>query len=459
MVVAALALGSVLPANADQMPSGSHPLAAPLQLSEAIREALQHGPSLRSADEALATAEIRERLAESAFDIKIQPSLSAATDAGGVGHRDFGVGITKRLQTGGEARLSANPFRGYSFSLTQPLLHGFGPSATSELVSARRSEAGAVRAREDAGQHLVLTVAQAYFSVARLQRMVQAGEMALERATRLRNASDARVKVGLSTQLDVLRADLLVVESQASLGDQREGLASALDQLNVLMGRPLDSPIAIAIDDGLDGEERDDMPTDEQTLLGRALETRPDVLEARDRISDAERALRVARWDLLPRIDLNLSYARRSFGSGSANLLSSISRGWQVNLSTSYSLDRSSQAAATGLAAVTIAGARRALMGLEQQVGSEVRSAMRARQRAAATVAIQRKAVDVAERQLRLAELRYQRGLAGNSDVIDAESSLFRAQSALLSAQADRALTQLLFERTLGTLNPERFLQ
>jgi outer membrane protein TolC len=473
VVVLTVVLISVLPAHADQASSHSGIQVDSLRLSDAIREALHHGPGLRAADEALAVAEIRERLAESAFDVKISPSVNAATDAAGLERQDFGIAVTKQLQTGGEAKLSVDSFRyrsagardfGYSFFLTQPLLRGFGPTATSELVGARRAETGAARGRQDASQQLILTVAQAYFSVARLQRLVHASEMALERAVKLRRASEARMKVGLATQLDVLRADLLVVESEASLGDQREALAASLDQLNIVMGRPLNSPVEIAIEDGLEVTDEAGFPTatgqqHHALLVERALTNRHDIQEARDRITDAQRMLRIAKWNLLPQVDLNLAYVQRGLRLHNAGPATSIAQGWQISVSTSYSLDRSDQAAGTSLATVTVAGARRRLLELEQRVESDVRSAIRAQERASATVAIQKKAVDVAERQLRLAELRYQRGLAGNFDVVDAESSLFRAQSALLSAQADRALTQLVLERTLGTLSAERFLQ
>ena len=48
------------------------------------------------------------------------------------------------------------------------------------------------------------------------------------------------------------------------------------------------------------------------------------------------------------------------------------------------------------------------------------------------SVELQRKAVEVADQQRRLAVLRYQRGLGSNFDVVDAESSLVTARSALV---------------------------
>lgn len=96
-------------------------------------------------------------------------------------------------------------------------------------------------------------------------------------------------------------------------------------------------------------------------------------------------------------------------------------------------------------------------MDTERRVSEEVRRAHRAWTRTASTLGIQSKAVDLAERQLRLAQIRYERGVAGNFDVVDAEANLFEAQSAMIGAQVERALSWLTLTRLTGTLDPERF--
>jgi outer membrane protein TolC len=64
--------------------------------------------------------------------------------------------------------------------------------------------------------------------------------------------------------------------------------------------------------------------------------------------------------------------------------------------------------------------------------------------------------VDVAEQQHRLATLRYQRGLASNFDVVEAEESLVLARSALVSLLARYQVERVDLLRTLGTLDVER---
>ena len=61
----------------------------------------------------------------------------------------------------------------------------------------------------------------------------------------------------------------------------------------------------------------------------------------------------------------------------------------------------------------------------------------------------------MAAQQRRLAVLRYQRGLGSNFDVVDAESSLVTARSALVQLLTSYAVARLDLKRTTGTLDVE----
>ena len=58
-----------------------------------------------------------------------------------------------------------------------------------------------------------------------------------------------------------------------------------------------------------------------------------------------------------------------------------------------------------------------------------------------------------------LATYRFERGLADNLELVDAENNLFRTESGLIDAEIDRALAMLARSRAAGILNPERFLR
>lgn len=471
-VLTALLLGTPgTPARAEPVP---------LTLRQAIAEALASSPRLRAPDDGRTLAKIRERQAAARFGIKLSPNLQTNSDPAGFGQRTLGLGVSKRLPFGTDLTFNANTVRygegaealrdnGYTVSLSQPLMRGFGAAASADLTLARRAETSAGRMYVDARQQLVVSVAEAYVTVLRAHRFMKTAERSLERARRLRILSDARSKVGLATELDVLRADLLASQSEAAMVAQSETLEAALDGLKNLIGRPLDA--AVDLIDDLDGvraalggfspgsspSDGGPAPNSMERFIETALSARVDVGEARDRVGDARLAEKVAQWNLLPPVNFDMSYTRRGLGPGSSDLFSRLFNGWRFGVSTSYGLDRSDESAAAAAASVSTRAVAQASADTERRVAEEVRRAYRAWTRTAAAVEIESKAVGLAERQLRLAQIRYERGVAGNFDVVDAENNVFQAQSGLISAEAERALAGLTLRRVTGTLDPDSF--
>jgi outer membrane protein TolC len=61
--------------------------------------------------------------------------------------------------------------------------------------------------------------------------------------------------------------------------------------------------------------------------------------------------------------------------------------------------------------------------------------------------------VEVGEQQLRLATLRYQRGLASNFDVVDAEGGLIQARTALVGLLTSYQVARIELLRVTGGLD------
>lgn len=445
-------------------PAGAQP--APLTLPQAVAEALRASPALRAPDDSRTVAGIRQRQSSSAFGLKLTPTFQTGTDPAGLNARSMGVSLSKRLPTGTAFTVNATTFEfgtaadhirdsGYTVGMSQPLLRGWTSVASAGLEQAKRQAASAERAYADAGQALIIAVADAYYGAVRAQRLVDAAARALDRARQLRTSSEARSKVGLATELDVLRADLLTAQSEAAVASQREMLENATDALKTLIGRPADDEVTLADGEVIAIEEPVAGSIEHLTTL--ALANRLDVLEARDRIADARRAASVAKWELLPPVNLEASYTQRGVGAARPYAYQPLFNGWHLGLSTSYGLDRSDAQAGAAIAAVSVHAAERAADDVQRRAADEVRRAFRGWTRTFNTTEIQGKAALLAERQLRLAHIRYERGIAGNFDVIDAENNLVQAQSGLIGAQVERALAALMLQRAAGTLNAEAF--
>lgn len=460
---AVLTLGAGVPqiAHAQTVP--------PLGLREAIALALEHSPSLRPANDRVMLSEIQRQVAEAEFNLKVTPSFGSGTNPYGLDQQTLGVSLSKKLITGAQVVLNADssqwsvggngsaPMRdgGYALNIVQPLLRGAGPTARAGLIDGRREVERSDRHLRESRQQIIVDVAATYFSIIRHKRLVGTSELALERAVRLRTASQARARVGLATQLDVLRAELLASRSEADVETEREALSSALDLLKLALGRSPESLLDVAeADIGGDpfGVERVvSQPVDE--LVKLAIATRPDVFESRERIGDARRHQAIAKWNLLPDLSLTMSYARRGLGSPQSRVLNDLMGGWKVGVSSSYSLDNAVQAASAASAGIELIAAEQEAIHTQRRVAADVRRAHRAWLRTADSIAIQQKTVEFAGKQLQLAQLRYERGIANNFDIIDAEHQVAQTQAALISAQVDRQMAGLMLLRAMGTLS------
>ena len=437
---------------------------APLTLGAAVAEALSSSPALSPSNDRVDLAELDRRVTMSRFALKLTPSYGTGQDVFGGLRDQMRVDLSKRLPFGTDLSLGAGSFRAspshgglsessLNFAIAQPLLRGFGPAASAEIATATRLVESAGRHQADAREALVAAVASAFYDTIRQQQMLEASERSVERAARLVAGSAARASVGLATQLDVLRAELLASQAQAGAAAARESLAGAEDSLKLLLGRRPDGAIDL---DASPSPAIDAPAPDVDALVRSALDRRIDVREALSQVDDARRSARVARWNLLPEVTATASYTRRQLGPVGSPF-DGLFDGWRFGVTTSYPLDRTSAASAKESADIGVRAAERRARETADAVAADVRRQFRAWQRAGQTIALQQRASDLAEKQLRLAQLRYERGLADNFDIVDAETNLFQARTAVIGAQASRAVARLALDRSCGTLDPARF--
>lgn len=458
-------------------------IGAPVSLRDAVAEALAHSPALGASIDRTEAAAIDERRVRADFAPNLAPVFRIGTSPDGVTERALGVDLTQRLLTGATLSATVADRRfdpaavaastavatndlSYTLTVAQPLLRGFGASARASLRQATRGVTGAERLALEHRRDLVVTVAAAYLDALQSARTVTESERALERARQLHRSSTARVTVGLATELDVSRADWLASTAESALLSARDQQADALDRLKRLLGRGLSEPLALTDADLAHPETLLDAfapPEPAATaddrlaaLIAMALTTRADALEAQDRVGDAERAEGVARWNLLPQVNLEVGYSRAGLApTGYVAPIAYGTSGWRVGITSDYSLNRGGVSANAALAAIGVRAAARARDEVALQIAEDVRRADRDWSRTGAAITLQTKAVAMAERQLRLAEIRYERGLAGNFDVTDAENNLYQANTGLVAAQAAHALAGLTLRRVVGALDPE----
>jgi outer membrane protein, multidrug efflux system len=434
----------------------------PLTLDAAVAEALRNSPELQPHADRLQAADIQRRLAASEFGVKFTPALRAGSDRFSGSTQSIDLSVSKRLPTGAQTfatvsshsiGTAAAPVRdaGYSVGFSQPLLRGFGRTTTAALTDAARGVERARRELDAARARLIVDASTAYYTVVKQDRLAAIARQAAERATTLKQASEARAKAGLATQLDILRAELLEAQMAAAVESQIESAATAREALSMLLGRAPGAPLEIA---AAGPARTDDPPPPLDALIASALSSRPELREARDGVGDARRSAQIAKWNLMPPVSLDVSYTRRGIGMPGGDALNGLVGGWRIGISSGFATDRASGRAAAESAELSVAAAERAARTAEYEVAAEVRRLYRAWEGAGKRIALQQQAVALAERQLKLAELRFERGLGSSLEVVDAQSSVLQSANALASAELDRAVLALDLRRAAGTLKP-----
>jgi outer membrane protein len=454
---------AVAPAAAEDLVAPT-PGATTMSLGAAVAAALQQNFALLSAADSVAASRMHETVARAQFYPQLVPTYGQSAYG-----RAIELDVRQKLPWTGASLSAGAAFRSSiddavalprtsdaRFVLTQPLLRGLGPNAAHyDLRNSQRGRESQERNYELSRQRVAIQATSAFYQVILQRQLLAVARQSLKRSQSLLKASEARLQVGLVSKLDVFRAELQASQAQEAMVRAETSLQSALESFRSTLGLGATEPVepeAVELPDITASEPLE--PID--VLVARGQQARIDLAENRDQVDDARRTASLARQNLLPQLDLNFSMTQLGLGTSFGTAWKAADRRFSVFLSSSYPLERSAASANRAEAELNLAGRQRTLRQQQLQVELEVRSAARELERLAKSIELQRKAVDIADQQRQLATLRYQRGLASNFDVVDAEGSLVVARSALVGLLTSHRLARYELLRATGTLDVER---
>ncbi len=439
---------------------GAQETAPLLTLREAVLAALASNERMLSAQESVEQARIGRTVAESAFQTRITPNLLGSFGQSNVRNQTYGLGASRRFATGTEIRMDvgASTFRNQignfyaadtTLLVSQSLLRGFGPAfGRRQIARADHRIASAERQHRLAEQQLAIEVAATYYRLIAQRELAAAARTALENARQLLAASEAKLQANLVSQLDVFRARQLVAEARSAALDVEGAVEDLRDQLRFLMDRDGDYDFRVAARIVAGAE-----PLAPDVAVATALENRIELRDADAVVEEAEREVGYARHRLLPQFDVSLALTRRETADTLRNAFG-VDRFEPVTFfSVSTPLDRTVEAAGVRTAAIERNRRVRARDTLRRRIAQEVRRALRLQQRLANRLDNAAVTVEFAEREVELANLRFQRGLSNNLDVVNAQAALLNATTRRLAVLTDLAVARLTLRAALGTLD------
>jgi NodT family efflux transporter outer membrane factor (OMF) lipoprotein len=287
------------------------------------------------------------------------------------------------------------------------------------------------------------TLAVTYFQLRGLDLQAQLLRFTIDAYTQSLQLTQARLKGGLATEIDVDEAQAQLEQTRAQLIDLGVQRAQYEHAIAVLIGVPA-TGFHLA-EQPLTG----DPPTVPTGVPSELLERRPDIAAAERQVAAANALIGVAKSAYYPNVTLaagggvESDMASQIFNSGSAQ--------WNAGPSASELLfDAGRRKAQVDYA---VAQREQATALYREQVLSAFRdvedqlSALRVLEQEAAA---QQRAVDVAKRTTELSKLRYKRGLAAYLEVLTNQTDELNDERAAASLVARRIVASAQLQMALG---------
>jgi len=311
-----------------------------------------------------------------------------------------------------------------------------GLATARALMGSAEADAASIRA------DVRLSVQSAFYALAAARDLLGVAERNLARNESHLTLVQARREAGAVPQADVLRVQAGVAAARLDLISARSRLRIAAGGLNTAIGRPAETPVAIAPPDGAAPP-----PTaaDLAEAVAAAIANRPELRSEQLRVAAARAGVDGARAARAPKLRADGSY-----GWNDTAVLPE-TKEWQVGLSVDLPVfDAGSRAHRVARRKAELVREQAAYDQRVLQVRQEVWAAASELERAWESIAANEATVRADEESLRVVRERYRTGAALVTDLLDTQTALAVAESSLAAARWTYLTAQAAYARALG---------
>ncbi len=312
-------------------------------------------------------------------------------------------------------------------------------------VRAAGAQADGTRAERGATvESAAQTAAAAYLRAARAAAVVAARRADSSIAAELVTLAEAQKRAGVSAAIDVTRARTQLVTAQGLTIIAR----NELDRARIALARALaiDPATPLELADTLAaGLANAEVPGDRQAAVAAALAGRPDLQAEVARGAAARQTGSAIRAERLPRLDLEADYGVNGLTMPSA--ISTRQVALQVTVPILDGFHREARIAEQN---ATVSESRVRERDLRQQIAADVDGALLDLRSAEAQQIVAAERLRLATDELAQARERFKAGVAGNIEVIDAQSNLIRARDTDIDARFAAASARVALARAVG---------
>ena len=405
-----------------------------LNLDDAMQRAFQTNPTISISKYELDSARANYNAARQSRGI----SITASHQTQRSGYNDA---REVRLADGSGAYWTKSIGNNHTNALTASLPIFTGGKLSGQIEQAKANykynEVGVQRTYNE----MRSTVTNGYFNMLQMDNLQKLNAESVTRlADHLKNVQ-AQYDVGVVAKVDVLRSQVELANAKQTLIQAENNYQIAEANLNKIVGLPMDT--TLKLDNILVYSAYDRTMED---CLAYAAEHRPELMQAKYNVDAAKGALKVARSGHMPQVSASASQAWSSDswpGDDNGN--------WGVGVNVSLNVFD------TGVTLSKIHGAEADLKKAEEtyrdtvdSVNLDVRTNYLGLREAEKRINTTKLAVEQADEDYRIAQLRYMSGVGTNTDVLDAQVALTQAKTNYTQALYDYNTSKTDLETSIG---------
>lgn len=298
--------------------------------------------------------------------------------------------------------------------------------------------------RKAAQTSLVAAVANNWLALVADEELIALTRQTLATREESLRLTRLRFDNGVASELDFRQAQSLAEGARATLAQLVRQRSLDLNALALLLGQPV--PAGFQVTPSTASVTLPDVPAG---IPSRVLVQRPDVRQAEQQLVAANASIGAARAAFFPRITLTAGAGTAS--SELSGLFAGGSWGWTLAPQLLQPIfdagrNRAGLASANVQRDIALAQYEKAI----QVAFREVADALAGRATFDEELQAQRNVAEAEAARFRLAQLRYDNGVASYLDLLDAQRSLFAAQQALVQIRLQQLQNQVLLYKALG---------
>ncbi len=370
---------------------------------------------------------------------------------------NLNVGMSTTRFTTNSSFATVNPSfnSGLTFSLSQPLLRGFGFFANrAPIIIAQRGVHQSRANFETQLNDIVQSVINQYWDVVQARKTLEVLKKSLELAEASYQRDKRALELGALPPLDIYRSESQVAQRKVPVIQAEYSLKQTENTLRQTIGADLDARAG-----ALDLELTDTAETggkleivDLQESLADALKNRPEIDAQNQQLAIDDTNAKLATNNLRPDLSLSANYTSNGLGGivfdNSGQLVStggftdSLSQlggfsfpTYGINLQMRFPIHNSAAAADLGTALVSKRRSLYQMRSLRQSISTQVKNAVHDLEQAELVITAAQDSRELAAKNLAAEERKYQLGAETIFFVLDAQNQLSQAEQSLVQAQ------------------------